>query len=112
VATGVRRISDHLAERRRKKVQARLTVFGHEGINVDDERDALRDPVGSASHRHSTVAGATNHNIVEVLELEHRDDVLNVRRKSNLWPQVVTLAHPRERHGRDIVPQRAQSPGN
>jgi hypothetical protein len=112
VPAGVCRVSDNLAERWREKGQTRLTVFGHEGINIDDERDSLGDPVGRAGHGHSTVAGATHHHIVEVLELEHRDDVLNVRRKSKLWSQVMALAHPRQRQGGDIVLQRAQGPGN
>ena len=80
--------SHHVSEIFGQQVQGRLAVAGDEGVDVHDQADAVCDPIRSAGHGHAPIAGSAQHDVVKVLELEHRDDILDVRGKSHVGSQV------------------------
>ncbi len=76
----VGRRSHDLTEFRGQEIQYGLAILGHQRVDVDQQGDArLGDLVGRTSDRHAAVAGTAQHDVVEIFELEHGDDVLDVR---------------------------------
>ena len=54
------------------------------------------------------IAGSAQNHLVEILELERRDDILDVRGECHVGSQVDTLAHARQGRGEDDVTLRPQ----
>ena len=101
--------SHHVSEPLRQQVQGRLAVGGDEGVDVHDQSDAVCDAIRGAGHGHAPIAGSAQNHLVEILELEHRDDILHVRGESHVGSQVDALAHARQGRGEHDVtlhPQR------
>src|SRR5918994_612030 len=74
------------------------------GVEVDELRDALRDPVGHARYHDGGVTVSQENDVVEVLELHEVDDILYVRlqvyfRAGEMRP----LAQPGEGDGVGVV---------
>ena len=66
------------AEPFRQQIDSGLTVQGHQRVDVDDQRDSFVGTICGAGDRHAAVAGTAQHDVVEVLELEHGNDVVDV----------------------------------
>ena len=63
---------------RRLQVEQALAVPRHEGVEIDQLRDALARPVGDAGRHHAAIAVPDQHDIAQVLHLEHADDIGDV----------------------------------
>lgn len=105
---------DGTDERVGQQVQAGLAVGGHQGVDVDNETDPVGGPICGAGDGHAPVAGATEHDVVEVLELEHRHHVLHMGGEVNrlAGTEVGPLAHASQGGGEDLVAPQPQTPGD
>ena len=78
----------------RQQVQGRLAIGGDEGVDVRDQSDAVWDAIRGAGHGYPPIAGSAQNHLVEILELEHRDDILHMRGKSHVGSQVARSPIP------------------
>lgn len=72
-----------------QKIKRRLTVAGHERVDVDDQPDPLGDPLGGARDGYAPVAMTAENDVVKVLQFEDRHNVLHVGGHPNLGPPKV-----------------------
>ena len=93
----------HVAEDLGQEIKARLAVGRYKRVDVDDLSDAVRTSIGGAGDGHPPVTGAAQHHVTEILEIQHRNQVLHVSGHPHRGSQVRSLAHARQRGGEDVM---------
>ena len=96
------------AESLRQQIDAGLAVHGHQRVDVDEQRDSLGGTICGAGDRQAAVAGTAQHDVVEVFELEHGNDVLDVCAEPDPWAQMAALTHPCQRRSEHHMPTLTQ----
>ena len=95
------------------KLEQAVAVGRHEGIEVDERRDALRHPVGDARHDDATIGVPHQDDVLEVLPQDHVADVGDVGVEIDLHVgEVRPLAQSRQRRRVDLMSGAAQQPGH
>ncbi len=64
---------------RRHEVEHGLAIRGGERVEIDQPRHAVARPVGDAGRHHPAVGVADQVHVAQILGLQHRHDVLDVR---------------------------------
>ena len=72
------RSSYESAESLRQQIDAGLAVHGHQRVDVDEQRDSFGGTICGAGDRQATVTGTAQHDVAEIFELEHGNEVVDV----------------------------------
>ena len=68
----------HRLPRRLVQIEQRLSVVGHERIEIDQLRDAVPRAVGDAGRDHAAIAVADQRDVAQILVLDDVENVLDV----------------------------------
>ena len=96
------------AESLRQQIDAGLTVHRHQRVDINEQRDSLGGTICGAGDRQAAVAGTAQHDVVEIFELEHRNDVVDVCAEPDPWTQMAALTHPCQRRSEHHMPTPTQ----
>jgi len=78
-----------------KEIGGRLPVPWHQCVEVDDPREPVPDPGRRDSDGHARVARRAQDDVLEVLHLEHGDDVGHMCAEAHCcWVDVRAIAQP------------------
>ena len=79
------------------------------GVHVDDAANAMRHALGDTGDDQAAIAVAHQDDLVQVLELEHVDDVLDVCVEAHVpTEEMAALAQSCQGRGHDVVASSAQ----
>ena len=109
VAVLIGAVSYESAESLWQQIDAGLAVHGHQRVDVDDQRGSFGGPICGTGDRQATVAGTAQHDVVEVFELEHGNDVVDVCAEPDPWTQMAALTHPSQRRVNTTCPRSRSS---
>src|SRR5262249_32258452 len=107
-------IADHVGNPGGEKVDGRPARNGYKPVDVHQQPDSVSGAVGRTGGRDPTVAGAAQDYVPETLELENRNDVVDVRAEADRFAtrQMGTLAHPGEGWRECPMPVSAEDVGH
>ncbi|KAK0347484.1 hypothetical protein LTR94_002338 [Friedmanniomyces endolithicus] len=91
----------------------RFPVPGMGGVQIDQLADALGRAIGDTGDHHPAIAVPDQDDILQPLERHQRHDVLDMRVEVDVGVQQMgALAKARQRRAMDLMPRRAQPPGD
>src|SRR6185436_2363030 len=79
-------------------------------VEIDELRNTVRNPIRDSGRDHAAITVADQSHVAQVFELEHLDDVLDVRVEPHVAArQMNALAEPSVSRGPQLVPALAQA---
>ncbi len=67
-----------MLSRRLVEVEQRLPVPRHEGVEIDQLRDALARAIGDAGRDHAAIAVAQQYDVADILIFDDVEDILDM----------------------------------
>jgi len=87
------------------QVEQALPVLRRKGVDIDHAGDAARHPVGRPGRHHAAIGMAEQGNVLQILDLDHRGDVLDMGRQVDSGVrQMGALAQPGVGRRKKLMP--------
>ena len=106
-------VLEHLPSLGREEIEHGLTMLWHERVQIYDVGDAFGHPIGHAGDDRARGAVPEEHNVAEILILQHIDNVVDVHVESDLGAsEMAAFAEPRQCRSDDVVTALPQERGD